>query len=95
MVLFLASIGLSTTFTFISAISSKADNSAPLTAILGFPVIIPILILIIELSSESMNIRTSSVYEDAGIMEYIWTLIGIDILLGGVSLLLFPYLWRD
>jgi len=94
-VLFLASVGLSITFTFISAISSKADNSAPLTAILGFPVIIPILIVILKLASESLNVRTSSIFSDAGIMEYVWTLIAIDILLAGVSLLLFPYLWRD
>ena len=94
-VLFLASVGLSITFTFISAISSKADNSAPLTAILGFPVIIPILMIIIRLARETLNIRTNSIFADGEVMEYVWTLIAIDFLLAGVSILLFPYLWRD
>jgi len=94
-VLFLASVGFAITFTFISAISAKADNSASLMAILSFPVIIPILIYLISLASESLNVRTNSILEDDVIMGNILILVAIDILLGGVSLLLFPYLWRD
>ena len=94
-VLFLASVGFAITFTFISAISAKADNSASLMAILSFPVIIPVLMVLIKLASESLNVRTNSIFADDVIMNYIWILIAIDILLGGVALLLFPYLWRD
>jgi len=95
LVLFLASLGFAITFTFISAISSKADNSATLMAILGFPVIIPILITLVFLSSKTFDVSATSFFSNDEIMQNVYTLLAIDILLGGVSLLLFPYLWRD
>jgi heme exporter protein B len=39
----LGSIGFSITFTFVSAIAAKANNSATMMAILSFPVVLPIL----------------------------------------------------
>jgi len=95
LVLFLASLGFAITFTFISAISSKADNSATLMAILGFPVIIPILITLVWLSRKTFDVSTTSFFSNEEIMQNVYTLLSIDVLLGGVSLLLFPYLWRD
>jgi len=95
LVLFLGSLGFAITFTFISAISSKADNSATLMAILGFPVIIPILMILVRLSEKTFNVSVNSLFKNEEVMQYVYTLISIDVLLCGVSLLLFPYLWRD
>ncbi len=88
--IFLASLGFSITFTFISAISSKADNSASLMAILGFPIVIPI---VMELVKVSQNALPGTF--DSAINEDIMILLAIDLMLGGAALMLFPFLWRD
>lgn len=88
--IFLASLGFSITFTFISAIASKANNSASLMAILGFPLIIPILMMLIYISGNAIGLQS-----DTAVNDNILILLGIDLLLAGAALLLFPYLWRD
>jgi heme exporter protein B len=86
----LASVGFSITFTFIAAISAKADNSATLMAILSFPLVIPILLTLIKLSANALRLLN-----DTGVMQDVWALIGIDLLLLAVALVLYPFLWRD
>ncbi len=88
--LFLGSIGFSITFTFISAISSKAKNSATLMAVLSFPLVIPILMTLIKLSASSMGIL-----QDTGIRNDMLILVAIDLLLLAMTLILFPFLWKD
>ena len=85
----LGSIGFSITFTFISAIAAKANNSATLMAILSFPVVLPILITLIRLSKNAINAKVSSWSDD------IQTLVAIDAILIALCFVLFPYLWRD
>ena len=90
LILVLGSLGFAISFTFISAIASKAQNSATLMTILSFPVIIPILMTLIKLSSVALRmIQDTSVWKDVLI------LVGIDFLLIGLCLILFPYLWRE
>ncbi len=86
----LASVGFSITFTFIAAISAKADNSATLMAILSFPLIIPILLTLIKLSANALRLLN-----DTGVMQDVWALVGIDLLLLAIALVLYPFLWRD
>ena len=88
----LGASGLSITFTFISAISAKADNNATLMAILSFPLVIPVLLTLIELTGGAIGLET---FEDAEFQTAVSTLLGIDLLLTGGALILFPYLWRD
>jgi len=88
--LFLSSIGLSIAFTFISAISIKANNSATLMVILSFPVIVPILMTLIKLSANSLRLIQDTAYESDLII-----LIAIDAILFAIVLILFPFLWRD
>ena len=85
----LGSVGFSITFTFISAIAAKANNSAALMAILSFPVVLPILITLIRLSKNALQLAETTVSDD------VRTLIAIDGILLGVCFVLFPYLWRD
>lgn len=88
--IFLGSLSFSTVFTMTSAIASKAGNSGTLMAVLSFPVIIPLLMLLIKLSKNAMDGLDRSVsYDEIGV------LILINIIVVSVSLLLFPYLWRD
>lgn len=90
LILLLGSMGFSISFTFISAIAAKAHNSATLMTILSFPVVIPILMTLIKLSAIALRlIQDTSVWKDVLI------LVGIDFLLIGLCLILFPFLWRD
>jgi heme exporter protein B len=88
--LFLGSVGFSITFTFIAAISSKADNNATLMAILSFPLVIPILLTLIKLSANALRLM-----QDTGIEKDILILASIDMLLLAMALVLFPFLWKD
>jgi heme exporter protein B len=86
----LGSISFSTVFTMISAIASKAGNNSGLMAILSFPVIIPVILVLITLSKNAMDgIDASFNY------QHIILLVAINIIVIVTSLLLFPYLWRD
>ena len=86
----LGSISFSTVFTMISAIASKAGNNGTLMAILSFPVIIPVILVLIRLSKNAMDgIERSASYYHIGV------LVAINAIVISTSLLLFPYLWRD
>src|ERR1700744_5101599 len=86
----LGSISFSTVFTMISAIASKAGNNGTLMAILSFPVIIPVILLLIRISKNAMDgINSSLSYGSIGV------LFAINIIVIATSFLLFPYLWRD
>ena len=86
----LGSLSFSTVFTMISAIASKAGNNGTLMSILSFPVIIPIILILIRLSKGAMDgIERSLNYGNIG------ALCAINIIVIATSLLLFPYLWRD
>jgi heme exporter protein B len=84
------SLSFATIFTMVSAIASKAGNGGMLMAILSFPIVIPVLIVLIKLSKNAIDGLDRSVsLDDIGL------LVVINILITAVSLLLFPYLWRD
>jgi heme exporter protein B len=86
----LGAISFSLVFTMISAIASKADNNGTLMAILSFPIIVPLLILIIKLSKNAMDGLDRSVsYDEIAVLG------AINLIVLAVSLILFPYLWRD
>jgi heme exporter protein B len=86
----LGSVSFSTIFTMISAIASKAGNNGTLMAILSFPVIIPVILLLIKLSKNAMDgIERNFSYNNMGV------LLAINAIVITTSLLLFPYLWRD
>lgn len=86
----LGSISFATIFTMVSAIASKAGNGGMLMAILSFPIIIPVLIVLIKLAKNAIDGLDRSVsLDDIGL------LVVINIMVMTVSLILFPYLWRD
>jgi heme exporter protein B len=89
-ILLMGSMAFAITFTFISAISSKARQSATLMAILSFPLVIPILMTLTRLTKISLRLMTDTEY-----YRDIFILLGIDMILGALVFVLFPYLWRD
>lgn len=86
----LGSVSFSTIFTMISAIASKAGNNGTLMAILSFPVVIPVILLLIRLSKNAMDGLDPNVsYSTIGV------LLAINLIVITTALLLFPFLWRD
>lgn len=86
----LGGISLSLVFTFLSAIASKAQQNAAMMAILGFPLIIPQLLLLMKIS----NIVFSDVIQ-SGLMQIVLLLTGLDVLVIALAIILFPFLWKD
>jgi len=88
--IFLGSMSFATVFTMVAGISAKAGNNSTIMAILSFPVVIPLLIVLIQLSQQAVagEALTES-WGDVGV------LLAINIVTIAISLLLFPYLWRD
>ena len=84
------SLSFSTVFTMVSAIASKAGNGGMLMAILSFPIIIPVLILLIKLSKNAVDgLPWENSFDEMGMLAV------VNVLTITTSLLLFPYLWRD
>lgn len=89
-VMILGSFGLSIVLTLISAIVSRANHSAALMAVLGFPILIPLLITILKCSHNAIDGLGWYVTQ-----PYFIALIALDVMILALSYLLFPYLWRD
>jgi heme exporter protein B len=88
--IFLGSVSLAITLTFISSIAVKANNSATLMAVLSFPIVIPILITLIKLSAVSLRL-----IQDTSYGQDIVSLLAIDLILISVAFILFPFVWKD
>lgn len=88
--LFLGSIGLAGTLTLVAGIASKAENNTTLMAVLSFPIIVPLLLMLIALSRSALDglDRTLS-YDEIGVLA------SLDVMVVALSYLLFPYLWRS
>jgi len=86
----LAAVGIAASGTLISAISHKATNQSTLMAVLSFPVLLPVLTLEIKLAKNALDGLDRFVSYDE-----LWSLAAVDVLVIGVALLLFPYLWKE
>lgn len=84
------STSFSSVFTMVASISAKTGNNNTIMAILSFPVIIPLLIVLIKLSHNALEgLERASSYPELAV------LLAINVITIAISLLLFPYLWRD
>ncbi len=86
----LGSLGFSSALTMVSGIAAKANNSATLMAVLGFPIVLPMLLLLMKVAKNAIDGLARSVsYDEIG------TLLAINVIIVAVSYLLFPFLWRS
>jgi len=88
--LFLGCFGMSSVLSMISAIASRAGQQSSFMAILGFPVLLPILLIIIHLSKnaiDGLNFNTN--------LKYITLLLSMNLMVPALAFILFPYLWRE
>jgi len=82
---------LSLVFTLMAAIAAKAQQNAAVMAILGFPLIIPQLLLLIRLSKAAFG----EVFREGALLQILLLLIALDILVIALAVVLFPFLWKD
>ncbi len=83
-------LGLSSAFTMVSAISFRANNRTIMMAVLGFPIILPVLILAVRNGHHILN-------------GYIWmqvqgnilSLLSVDVIIIVLSNILFPFIWKS
>ena len=86
---FLGGWSLSLIFTFLAAIAAKAQQNAAIMAILGFPIIIPQLLILMRASATVFD-KTSPVPTINFLL-----LLASNVLVILLSIILFPFLWKD
>ena len=81
---------LSVLFTFLSAVAARARQNAALIAVMGFPIAIPLLMILSRLTLSSVA---------PVLQEGWWGLLGmmsaLTVLIAGLALILFPVLWKE
>jgi heme exporter protein B len=86
----LGGLSFSTILTMVSAIASKVNNNTTLMAVLSFPIMVPLLMLLIKFSKNAIDGLERSVS-----MNELLAIILLNVITIAVSLLLFPYIWRE
>lgn len=88
--LLLGAIGFSSTLTLVSGITQKAGNNTTLMAILGFPIILPLLLMLIKVSRHAIDGLSWSDSQDE-----LMVLGALNLVVLACSYILFPFLWRS
>lgn len=83
-------VGLSTAFTMIASIAVRTQQKGNLMAVLGFPVILPILLLAITNSKRIVEGASWSEIDNFSLI-----LISVNVIIVSLTLILFPYSWKS
>ncbi len=86
----LGGIGFAAVLTLISAIAARAGNGIGLMAILGFPLVLPLLLTVMRASKLALDGVAWSITS-----TYFGGLVLLDLITVSLAWILFPYLWRD
>ena len=86
----LGAISFSLVFTFLAAIAARAQQNAAMMAILGFPLIIPQIMLLMRLSV----IAFADVIQES-LPQIVLLLIALDLMIIALAIILYPFLWKD
>ena len=83
-------IGIAIASTIIAAIISKASSKGTLYPVLSFPILLPLILTLLELTKFSMDGKTvnQSFVEIAVLVCY-------DVVMGTASYLLFDFIWKE
>jgi heme exporter protein B len=90
LMVFTGGISLSLLFTLLAAIAQRAGGNSALIAILGFPLVIPQLILLSDMSRPLFEVMKVTNW-----WSFFVVLIALDVLIILLSYLLFPFLWKE
>jgi heme exporter protein B len=86
----LGSIGFSVVLTLTSGIAERTKGNATLSAILAIPLLFPVLQL-----TSALNLQAIVGVSLADASNLLLSLIALDLGIGLLAYLLFPYLWQD
>ena len=86
----IGAVCLATTLTFIAAIAAQTQHSMTLMAVLSFPVVIPVLLVLIKVSKNAIDgLERSLSVQDLIVLG------AVNVITIAVSYLLFPYIWKN
>ena len=88
----LGAISLASALTLVSGIAARAGQSGggTLLAVLGLPVLVPVLLVVIKVSKNALDGLPFDVSQGPML-----TLVALNFIAGAVSYVLFPFLWRS
>ena len=89
-VVLLGGVSLSLLFTMLAALAAQASQNAALMAIMGFPLVLPVLMLLANISRSAFIAVLQP-----GLTRMFYLLAGMDILVIALACILFPFLWKD
>lgn len=84
---FLGALAFASTLTLIAGISAAVQGNAAIMAVLSFPLLIPQLLVLIRIS-EAMLIGSESIH-------FVAASLLLDIVTVALSIILFPFLWKE
>ncbi len=88
--IFIGSAAMGSVLTFVSGLAYRASQGMSLLAVLGFPVLMPVLLSVVKMTKAAM--ASESVVSD----PYAFMItITLGVLSWVLSLVMFPYLWRE
>ena len=88
--LLLGSIGIAISSTLIAAIISKANTKGTLYPVLSFPILLPLILTLMELTKFAMDGDTiSKSYAE------LMVLVSYDVIMGTAGFMLFDFIWKD
>lgn len=91
LLLLLAGSGLASVLTLMSAIAARAGGSFALMSILSFPVLMPMILVIIRLGKQAVD-----GIEWAGVsVNLLFVLLALNAISLALAWLLFPFVWRE
>lgn len=85
----LGGLGLAGVLTFVSAVAARAGGSSTLMAVLSFPLVIPLLFMLVNAGAYSVGLMSGQE------QSYLLLTGALDLLAVAVGLVLFPFVWRD
>jgi len=83
-------IGIAVSSTIIAAIISKAGSKGTLYPVLSFPILLPLILTLLELTKFAID--GNSIYSS---MTEILVLVCYDVIMATISYLLFDFIWKD
>jgi heme exporter protein B len=86
----LGSTGLGITLTFVASLAQRTGNGVGLMAILGFPLVVPLLVTIVRFTQLAIDGVTWATNGYQLMLLVVLNVLGIVL-----SYMLFPYLWRE
>jgi heme exporter protein B len=90
LLILLGAMGFASSLSLLSGIAAKANNSNILMAVLSFPIVISVLLILVKVTKNCIEGLDRSISTND-----LLTLFGINILVSATSYLLFPYIWRN